>query len=156
VPDRETPRLVAWSTELRAVHVRLREALDVTRAAVRAGRVDERASRDLLLFCHGFCAALDRHHRGEDRALFPALEAAHPHLVPVLRSLEQDHSSIARLLQELRAAVEHRAAPTELDQHLDGVAALLDNHFRYEERALLVLLDDLELSATPSDVLGPR
>jgi len=35
------------------------------------------------------------------------------------------------------------------------VAALLDNHFRHEQRALLVLLDDLELSAAPSDVPGP-
>ncbi|HEY5223342.1 MAG TPA: hemerythrin domain-containing protein [Microbacteriaceae bacterium] len=46
--------------------------------------------------CHGFCAALDRHHRGEDRALFPAIEAAYPHLAPVLRALEQDHSELAQ------------------------------------------------------------
>jgi hemerythrin-like domain-containing protein len=155
VDERETPRLIAWSTELRAVHVRIREALDVTRGAVREGRVDDRASRDLLLYCHGFCAALDGHHQGEDRALFPALEAAHPHLAPVLRSLERDHSSIAWLLQGLRGAVDSGAATSELEQHLDGVAALLDNHFRYEERALLVLLDDLELTASPSEVLGP-
>ena len=70
------PRLVAWSVEIRAVHNRMREALRVTREAVAAGAHDERASRDLLLFCRGFCTALSGHHVGEDTVLFPAIAAA--------------------------------------------------------------------------------
>jgi hemerythrin-like domain-containing protein len=101
VTERETTRLIAWSRELRQVHARLREALELTRSAVAEGRSGEAATRDLLLYCHGFCAALDRHHRGEDHTLFPAIKAVHPELEPVLRYLTQDHSMIAHLLAGL-------------------------------------------------------
>lgn len=153
--ERETTRLVAWSQELRRVHHRLREALDVTRTALDEGVPGESATRELLLYCHGFCAALDSHHQGEDRTLFPAIAAAHPELRPVLRSLEQDHSMIAHLLGGLSAAVDRAASPEELDRHLEGIAALMENHFRYEERQLLAVLETLELSAAPGEVLGP-
>ncbi|MGW1145239.1 hemerythrin domain-containing protein [Streptomyces sp. NPDC002454] len=153
--ERETTRLVAWSRELRRVHHRLREALDLTRAALAEGTTGEAATRELLLYCHGFCTALNGHHEGEDRTLFPAVAAAHPHLRPVLRALEQDHSMIAHLLGGLQAAVERAAPPEELDQHLEGVAALMENHFRYEERQLLTVLEALELDARPEEVLGP-
>ncbi|MBK5995438.1 hemerythrin domain-containing protein [Streptomyces sp. MBT58] len=137
------------------MHHRLREALDVTRTALDEGVPGESATRELLLYCHGFCAALDSHHQGEDRTLFPAIAAAHPELRPVLRSLEQDHSMIAHLLGGLRAAVDRAASPEELDRHLEGIAALMENHFRYEERQLLAVLETLELSAAPGEVLGP-
>lgn len=137
------------------MHHRLREALDVTRASLADGTAGESATRELLLYCHGFCAALDSHHQGEDRTLFPAIAAAHPELRPVLRSLEQDHSMIAHLLGGLRAAVDRAAPPEELDQHLEGIAALMENHFRYEERQLLAVLETLELAAAPGEVLGP-
>jgi len=87
--------------------------------------------------------------------LFPAISATHPELRPALRSLEQDHSVIAHLLTELRGAVDRAAAPEELDRHLQGVAAIMENHFRYEERELLTVLETLELTAETSDALGP-
>ena len=152
--ERETTRLVAWSHELRQVHARLRQALDLTRGAVAEGRSAEAAGRDLLLFCHGFCAALDGHHRGEDHALFPAIEAAHPELAPVLRKLTQDHSMIAHLLGGLQSAVDSHATPAELDRHLEGVAAIMESHFRYEERQLLTVLAALELDAAPTEAVG--
>jgi hemerythrin-like domain-containing protein len=129
--------------------------LSVTRAALADGTPGEAATRELLLYCHGFCTALDGHHQGEDRNLFPAIAAAHPELRPVLRSLQQDHSMIAYLLNGLRAAIERAAPPEELDQHLEGIAAIMENHFRYEERQLLTVLETLELPASPSEVLGP-
>ncbi|GAB3616740.1 hypothetical protein GCM10027416_12970 [Okibacterium endophyticum] len=153
--ERETTRLIAWSNELRRVHQRLRDALAVAQTAVSDGGLSEDATRDLLLYCHGFCAALDGHHRGEDRALFPAIEAAHPHLAPLLRSLEQDHSMIAHLLGELSAAVNRSASAAELSMHLDGVAAVMETHFLYEERQLLRVLESLELHDAVRDVLGP-
>lgn len=153
--EHETTRLIAWGAELRGVHQRIREALRVTREAVSAGRDAEQAGRDVLLYCHGFCAALDGHHRGEDRVLFPAIEAAHPELSPVLRALERDHSMIGHLLGELRAAVDRSAPPDELGAHLEGVAAIMENHFRYEERQLLTVLDALDLAAAPSAAFGP-
>jgi hemerythrin-like domain-containing protein len=155
VTERETTRLIAWSHELRQVHARLRQALDLTRTAVADGRAGEAATRDLLMFCHGFCAALDGHHRGEDHALFPAIEAAHPELAPVLRKLTQDHSMIAHLLGSLQAAVDRAAPVAELDRHLQGVAAIMESHFRYEERQLLGVLETLSLDAPPAEVLGP-
>ena len=153
--ERETTRLIAWSTELRQVHHRLREALSLTRDAIADGSPAEAATRDLLLFCHGFCAALDGHHRGEDHTLFPAIRAAHPELDPVLRNLTQDHSMIAHLLGGLQAAVRRAASHAELDRHLEGVAAIMESHFRDEERQLLSVLETLSLDASPRDALGP-
>ncbi|TFV67193.1 UNVERIFIED_ORG: hemerythrin domain-containing protein [Bacillus sp. AZ43] len=148
-------RLVAWSTELRLVHDRLREALRITRGALAGGGRAESAARDLLLFCHGFCAALAAHHEGEDRSLFPAIATAHPELQETLRYLEQDHSMIAHLLAGLQDAVDRARPPAELDRHLDGIAAIMESHFRYEERALLGVLETLRLARNPAEVLGP-
>ncbi|GAA1698443.1 hypothetical protein [Streptomyces yatensis] len=47
---------------------------------------------------------------------------------------------IAHLLSSLRAAVDRAAPPEELDHHLEGIAAIMENHFRYEERQLLTAL----------------
>lgn len=148
-------RLIAWNHEMRAVHERLREALRLTRIALAGGASTEPAQRDLLLFCHGFCTALTGHHEGEDRELFPAIAAAHPELRDVLRKLQQDHSMIAYLLGALQAAVDRTAPSDELDRHLEGVAAIMESHFRYEERSLGVVLEALELNADPGQVFGP-
>ena len=40
---------------------------------------------------------------------------------------------IARLLSEMQAAVAAAACPADLEQHLAGIAAIMENHFRYEE-----------------------
>ncbi|GGL97463.1 MULTISPECIES: hemerythrin domain-containing protein [Micromonospora] len=140
---------------MRSVHHRLREALRVTQDAVRDGVDAEPATRDLLLFCHGFCAALTGHHEGEDQHLFPAIAAAYPELRDTLRYLKQDHSMIGHLLAGLRATVERAATPAEIGRHLEGVAAIMESHFRYEERQLLSVLETLALDADPHVVLGP-
>lgn len=148
-------RLVAWSREMRAVHERLREALELTRRALADGEPARPATRDLLLYCHGFCAALTAHHEGEDRSLFPAIAARHPELRATLDRLRQDHSMIGYLLTGLGAAVARDAPPGELARHLEGVAAIMESHFRYEERQLLTVLETLSLDDDPGDVLGP-
>jgi hemerythrin-like domain-containing protein len=155
VTEGETTRLVAWSDELRLVHARLREALRVTRTALSEGAPAEPAARDLLLFCHGFCAALTGHHEGEDRLLFPAVAQAHPHLRETLDHLQQDHSMIAYLLTGMQAAIGRSASTATLEHHLDGIAAIMESHFRYEERQLLSVLETLGLAASTRDVLGP-
>lgn len=148
-------RLHAWSAELRAVHDRLRKALSITREAVHEGRPAEPATRELLLYCHGFCAALTEHHTGEDRTLFPAIAREHPELADTLRALQQDHAMIGHLVGGLQRAVDQQASPGELDRHLEGIAAIMESHFRYEERTLLAVLDGLALDADPHEVLGP-
>ncbi|MFT4215723.1 MAG: hemerythrin domain-containing protein [Micropruina sp.] len=151
----EKARLIAWNNELRTVHQRLRDVRRLTRAALAAGQPAEPAQRDLLLFCHSFCVALTGHHEGEDRELFPAIAAAHPELREVLRNLRQDHSMIAHLLAGLQAAVDRTAPPDDLNRHLEGIAAIMESHFRYEERSLRTVLETLELDADPQAVLGP-
>lgn len=137
---------------MRSVHERLREALSITQEALASG---EPPGRDLLLFCHGFCTALTGHHEGEDRMLFPAIAAQHPELRETLRYLEQDHSMIAHLIGGMQVAVESSAMPAELSRHLEGIAAIMESHFRYEERQLLSVLETLALDADPEAVLGP-
>ena len=160
MPERGTARLPAWRPELRRAPSRLREALSATRRALdqeadAATVLRGAITRDLLLLCHGFCTALDAHHRGEDRRLFPAIEAEHPELAPVLRRLEQDHSMLSHLLGELARAADGAGSAEELELHLDGVSALMESHFRYEERQLLAVLEDLALEDDAASVLGP-
>ncbi|MBD3943810.1 hemerythrin domain-containing protein [Microbacterium sp. NEAU-LLC] len=152
--DDERTRVIAWAAELRRAHSRLRDALQAVRDALQDGADVPTASRELVLYCRGFCTALDQHHRGEDRALFPAIEAEHPELAPVLRRLEQDHSMIDVLLTALSSAADDGAAADEIGRHLDGVGAIMASHFAYEERQLLQVLETLGLQADPDEVLG--
>lgn len=149
-----TPRrILAWDRELSAAHDRLRRALRLVRQSLAADETVPR--RDLLLYCHGFCAALSGHHRSEDGRLFPELGVRHPELVDVIGQLRQDHSMIAYLLTELDHALDSDAAPAELARHLDGIGAIMESHFGYEERRLIPLLAGLELDADLESVLGP-
>ena len=62
---------------------------------------------------------------------------------------------IGHLLGGLRSALDSGAASAELTQHLEGVAAIMESHFRYEERQLLTILETLGLDADPEQTLGP-
>lgn len=146
-------RQVAWALQMQRVHDRLRAALRLSRTSLADGGPPEGV--DVLLYCWGFCAALDGHHRAEDDALFPAVLRTRPDLADVLRNLRQDHSMIEHLLAGLRSAVENKAGPEVLRQHLDGVGSIMESHFRYEERTLLGPLVDVELEGPVERGLGP-
>ena len=62
---------------------------------------------------------------------------------------------ISYLIADLDAAVAGSASPAALEQHLDGIAAIMESHFRYEEAQLLTVLETLALDADPRRVLGP-
>lgn len=79
----------------------------------------------------------------------------HPELPETLRHLRQDHSMIEHLLGGLQAVVTRAASLAELGRHLEGLAAIMESHFRYEERQLLTVLETLALDADPDIVLGP-
>ncbi|MEU5875552.1 hemerythrin domain-containing protein [Glycomyces sp. NPDC047369] len=149
----ETDRLVAFSTQLRAVHQRLRQALDLARRQV-DDEFDDRGGEDLLVFCRGFCAALSGHHQSEDRGLFPEITAAHPELEPVIANLMRDHNMLEHLLGGFAAALDAGADDDTLHRHLDGISAVMETHFGYEERQLLTVLDALVLEADPKHLLG--
>lgn len=151
----EADRLIAWDQELRSAHSRLRAALAATRAALSEGGSAPDAASELLLYCVGFCAALDGHHSAEDRALFPTLRAEHPELGGVIDKLMQDHSMLAHLLASLRAAAERGDDAVAIGGHLDGIAAIMESHFRFEEREILAPLRAIGLDADVQTVLGP-
>ena len=150
----EAARLIAWNDELTAAHARLRAALRAAQEAFDSGEVAS-ARQDLLLYCQGFCVALGRHHVGEDSELFPELRARHPELERTLAALEQDHAMIGTLLAQFEAAITSSQSNDALALHLEGLAAIMESHFRYEERQLLDVLVTLELGAEPAAVLGP-
>jgi hypothetical protein len=134
-------RLTTLGEQLRAVHDRLRKALALTREAVEGGAPVPDPTRDLALHCVGFCAALDGHHRSEDTHLFALVEQHRPDLTPAVEMLRQDHRMIASLLLELRQVMDSGAEPATTLRHLEGIDAIMESHFRYEERQLTALLD---------------
>jgi Hemerythrin HHE cation binding domain len=150
----EQNRLTAWDRELAAAHQRLRQALGRARAALDAGAAIP-APAGLLLFGQGFCTALRGHHHSEDGALFPELAARDPALRPAIAKLTQDHELIASLIRQLDQALAAAAPPDVLARQLDGLAAIMESHFRYEERQLRGPLAALMLDADPRDLLGP-
>ncbi len=130
----EWARFRAYGNQLIDIHIRLRDQLD----DLRDGIVPE---RDFATECRAFCAAVSRHHTAEDTTVFPVLAARHPELRDFLAGLERDHQAIAGILARLAAA----PGPAELD----GLTAVLETHFRGEEKRLTGVLDKL------GDTLGP-
>ncbi len=149
-------RTRAWGEEMREVHRRLRAALDLARESIEDEHAADPPAADPLLYCWGFCTALSGHHRSEDRALFPRMARQRPDLAPVIAQLVQDHNMIEHLLGALQRALEHGASTAEKLRHLDGIEAVMESHFRYEERQLLSTLDSLnEEALTSTDLFGP-
>lgn len=149
-------RLPALSAEMREVHRRLRAALDLARESAELEEEADPLLGDPLLYCWSFCLALSGHHLAEDRALFPRLIAVNPAIEPVIRQLTQDHHMIDYLINDFRRATARGVSTEEKLRHLDGIEAVMLTHFRYEEKRLLPLLDDLgEPILTPVEVFGP-
>jgi hypothetical protein len=141
--DGERGRLVSYGRQLVDIHLGLREQL----ARLREGR----AARDLRTHCLAFCAALTRHHTGEDGGAFVVLAERYPALRPVIDELVRDHEAVADILRRL---ADLNGADVHME--LDGLAALLESHFGYEERKLLAALNTLD-PASDGDLLGrPR
>jgi hypothetical protein len=144
----------AWGRELIQVHQQLRERIRDARAELDAGPRADRPAARLTLPCAGFCRALARHHGAEDRALFPQVLAAHPDLARDVARLAEDHRLLAGLIRDLER-VTGRGDPQETTRHLDGIEAIMESHFAFEERKLAAVLDALALdAASPADVLG--
>ncbi|MEU4745752.1 hemerythrin domain-containing protein, partial [Actinosynnema sp. NPDC023658] len=89
-----------------------------------------------------FCAALEQHHTAEDEGVFPVLAREHPELRPVLDELGRDHRIVSDALKAL-AGLGSDVDPVVLRHELDGVAALVETHFTYEERKIADVLSAL-------------
>jgi hemerythrin-like domain-containing protein len=145
-------RLTAFGNQLIEVHIWLREELARLRANVDS-YLDGRGERprELRAHCLTFCSALSRHHTGEDDGAFPVLAEQFPELRPVLNELERDHQVVAgilRTLEELLGGLGPAADPDPAEAQrvraeLDGLAALLESHFVYEEKRLVSVLNSV-------------
>ncbi len=140
----DSKRVVAFSLQLRHAHQQLRSQLTQIRDDL--GR-NEQAQADLTIHCLAFCSALTLHHAGEDDGMFTALLDARPDLATVIENLIHDHAAIATILLQVRALVTlATTTPAEglprLRRELDGLAAIAESHFGYEERAICTALDN--------------
>jgi len=155
----EYARFLAYGHQLTEIHIGLRDML----ADLREGIVPE---AEFGTHCLAFCAAVTRHHTGEDTEVFPLLAARHPELRAFLAELERDHQVIASLLTALRDAAgrlgaarrdaterpgaerpgAERPGPEDLRQELDGLAAVLETHFLGEEKRLVGVLNAIDPS----------
>src|SRR5271165_250783 len=139
-------RAVALSEQLIRAHRTLRERLASVRGEVAGGTARAAGPGALLSHCLSFCTAIQAHHAGEDSHLFPALRAAAPELAPMIGKLMEDHALVAGILQQVRAllaAARPPAAPGTLLRELDGLTAILESHFSFEERRIAASLDAL-------------
>ncbi len=147
-------RAAALGAELVRIHDGLRAQLRALQAAAAGGEpLDPR--RPLAAHCLAFCAALTRHHTGEDAGAFPALAAAAPGLRPVLEKMAEDHAMVSGIvgrLETLAAQLARDGSSPRLAGELDGLAAVLESHFSFEERRIRAALDALPGSA--ADLLG--
>ncbi|WP_433527204.1 hemerythrin domain-containing protein [Nocardia pseudovaccinii] len=152
--DLDANRARALGQELVAIHDWLRTELTRIRVNVAAYAAGSEL-RPTQLRAH--CAALTRHHTGEDTAAFPALAGQFPELAPVLAELRTDHQLVADILRRLTELLDS-IGPDNADtvrRELDGLAAILESHFRWEERRLVQAFDELEMGTrTGEELLG--
>ncbi|MER7420710.1 hemerythrin domain-containing protein [Micromonospora peucetia] len=138
-------RLRAFGNQLIEIHLWLREEL----ARLRDGVGDPGVRpRDLRTHCLAFCAAVTRHHTGEDAGAFRVLADQVPELAPVLHELEADHHLVAETLRRVEKLVGGTAPPDKVRTELDTLAALLETHFVYEEKKLVDALNALTGGST--------
>ena len=126
----ERSRLAAYGSQLILTHAHLRDLLDDLRDGIHP-------ADELGVHCLAFCDAVTEHHTDEDDNVFPLLAERHPELRDFLAALRRDHVIIAGMLGRLRAGVE----PAET---LSGLAAVLETHFRGEEKRLVAVLNAVE------------
>jgi hypothetical protein len=144
----DTPdgRLAGFGNQLIDVHLWLREELAALREDTDAYLTDGPRPRDLRAHCLAFCSALNRHHAGEDDDAFPELAGQFPGLRPVLEELRRDHRLVQDSLQRLQAlldSLDEQTDPVAVGTELDSLAALMETHFRYEEKRIASALNAL-------------
>lgn len=144
VATNHSQRAVAFSRQLRQAHQYLRDQL--TRIRGELGQNDHMEA-GLQAHCLAFCSLLTTHHVGEDDGMFRALLDARPDLATAIQNLIDDHAAIAAILLQVQTlATQAKTTPAQslpgLRRELDGLGAIAESHFRYEERAICAALDN--------------
>jgi iron-sulfur cluster repair protein YtfE (RIC family) len=140
----------AIGEELLRVHAQLRRDLAAVRHEVGeflAGRAPaprpaQPFGEELRAHCLTFCDALATHHTREDGA-FSGIEEQFPHLAPALDRLRREHRVVAEALKDLRTLLSEldTTGNAKIQAELDRLASDLEEHFAYEERQLLPVLN---------------
>lgn len=143
--------MTALSLQLADAHDELRARIREIRAGLGQGLLREDA---LLTHCLAFCTALTVHHQGEDDGMFAQLLRERPDLAPAVDKLVADHALISSILGQVRdlaarAAGSGGPALEAIGRELDGLAAIMESHFGYEERAIGRALDALASAPGP-------
>ncbi|MEV7186643.1 hemerythrin domain-containing protein [Kitasatospora sp. NPDC093102] len=142
-----TGRTAALSLQLSRAHQDLRHRLADVRASLGRPRRPDGDDNGLLAHCLAFCTALTNHHQGEDTGLFAQLLRERPDLAPTVGKLVEDHGLITHILTRVRHLADRAAGaapgadPEAIARELDGLAAIMESHFAYEERAIGAALD---------------
>ncbi|CAL9371667.1 hypothetical protein SUDANB146_00873 [Streptomyces sp. enrichment culture] len=144
VASHHSDRAVALSLQLSQAHQELRRRLNDIKADLGRRQLSDDA---LVTHCLAFCDALTSHHQGEDDGMFSRLLRERPDLEATVVNLVQDHGMIASILSQVRElaarAVEASGPDLEaIGRELDGLAAIMESHFSYEERVIGAALDD--------------
>ena len=94
-------------------------------------------------YCETYCRVVTSHHTLEDRSVFPHLRRSDPALAPVIDRLEEEHHTIADVLERVDRALvalvvaeagRHRRA---CGRAVDLLTDTLLSHLSYEERELV-------------------
>jgi alkanesulfonate monooxygenase SsuD/methylene tetrahydromethanopterin reductase-like flavin-dependent oxidoreductase (luciferase family) len=157
---------LSWTAQERATGQHLVDVHDHLRSELRqlfdlidqveAGAVDPGAARSLIntmtirqndwalgAYCQAYCRVVTTHHTIEDTSVFPHLRARDQQLGPVLDRLEDEHHTIAGVLDEVDRALVAVVADSDSDglSCLRVAVDLLDDtmrsHLSYEERELV-------------------
>ncbi|GAA3848495.1 nitroreductase/quinone reductase family protein [Streptomyces sedi] len=126
---------------IRRLHEGFRRELALIRREIAAGEPTGLGAQ-LRVNCLTLCLGLHHHHAGEEGMLFPAAEASHPELAPVVRRLIEEHRTVAELTERLRVAVSEPG--TDRERTIATVVELterLEAHLDYEDEALVPFLD---------------
>jgi iron-sulfur cluster repair protein YtfE (RIC family) len=152
-PAAANGRLAAFGDELIQVHLWLRAELARLTEDVESYVDGGVRPRGLRAHCLTLCAAVTRHHTGEDMGAFPELARRFPELRPTIDRLTRDHTMVADLLRALTDAVADlppnpdAETAQRLRAHVAGLTAILESHFRYEEKRVVAALNDVEVPA---------
>ena len=87
-------------------------------------------------FCETYCRVVTQHHTLEDRSVFPHIQRSDPALAPVIERLEEEHETIADLLERVDRALV--ALVASQDDGIDGVQRAIGPAHRRAAVALLL------------------
>jgi hypothetical protein len=142
VASQDRDRAVTFSAQLAQAHQELRRKINL----LKAGLSQRQPANVLITHCLAFCSALTSHHQGEDSGMFADLLQERPELVATVSNLVEDHRLIASILSRMAKIADQTLGPEgsvsdAIRFELDGLAAIMESHFAYEERAIGAALD---------------